>query len=61
MKLLTMMLKELIEIIEILQFRFQTWNEFAKSNVSSMTIFDIIAVICVKGSEEDGTRYQCYS
>ena len=32
---------------------FQTWNEFAQINVSSMTIFNI-AVICFKGSEEDG-------
>ena len=33
---------------------FQTWNEFAQINVSSVTIFNI-AVICFKGSEEDGT------
>ena len=52
MKLLTLILKELIEMIKILQFR--CWNEFAQINVSSMTIFNI-AVICFKGSEEDGT------
>ena len=33
---------------------FQTWNEFAQINVSSMTIFNT-AVICFKGREEDGT------
>ena len=32
---------------------FQTWNEFAQINVSSITIFNI-SVICFKGSEEDG-------
>ena len=60
------MLKELIEMIEILQF--QRYFKFGmgshklmRTNQTTMTIFSI-AVIYFKGSEEEGgiALYQCY-
>ena len=66
MKLITFVLKELIEIIKILQFRCyfkfgMGLHKLACTNLTTMTIFSI-AVICFKGSEEEGgiALYQCH-
>ena len=66
MKLLTLMLKELIEMTEILQFRCyfkfgMGLYKFMCKNLTTMTIFSV-TVMCFKGSEEEGgtALYQCY-
>ena len=66
MKLLTLMLKELIEMIEIVQFRcyFKFGMGLYKllcKNKTTMTIFSV-TVICFNGSKEKGgtALYQCY-
>ena len=60
------MLKELIEMIGILQFRCYVkfgmgLHKLMCKNQTTVTIFSI-AVICFKGSEEEGSiaLYQCY-
>ena len=64
MKLLTLTLKELIEMITILQFRCyfnfrMSLHKLMCTKLTTMTIFSI-AVICFKGSEEEGSIVLCY-
>ena len=64
MKLPTLMLKELIEMIEILQFRCYfkfgiIWNGFAQINVDKLNYYDNFQYCCYLLQEKQGRKRHC--